>query len=99
VFYHGYLALGVYLLWAASAESRRRVGGTGFGGSTGVRELGTLKSFGCYFQCNFNMSLLLRFSCRCQLSIRMGGGTGLNGDFFRVLLYLKAQRLGRTVEC
>ncbi len=37
------MALGVYLLWSASTESRRRIEGTGFGGSTGVRELGTLK--------------------------------------------------------
>ncbi len=57
--------LGVYLLWSASAESRRVIEETGFGGSTGVRELGTLKNFCCYFQFNFNMLLVLKCLCMC----------------------------------
>ncbi len=68
--------LGVYLLWSASAESRREME-AGFGGSTGVRELSTLKEFGCYFQFDFNILLVLKFLCMRRYSTILAGGIGL----------------------
>jgi hypothetical protein len=69
--------LGIYLLWCASAESRREIEEAGFGGSAGVRELSTLKDFGCYFQFNFNILLVLKCLCKRRYSTILGGGTGL----------------------
>jgi hypothetical protein len=69
--------LGVYLLWSASAESRREIEEAGFGGSTGVRELSTLKEFGCYFQFNFNILLVLKFLCMRRYSTILAGRIGL----------------------